>query len=140
MTISGGCLCGAVRYRTDADPIITRLCWCRVCQYLALGNAAVSVCFPTQGMSITGEMRDFASTADSGNRMHRRFCPTCGTQLFSEAEARPHLIFVRAGTLDDPEIARPAATIWTASAPSWACIDETLPKWEGQPPPVATKA
>ncbi len=140
MTISGGCLCGAVRYRTDADPIITRLCWCRVCQYLALGNAAVSVCFPTQGMSITGEMRDFASTADSGNRMHRRFCPTCGTQLFSEAEARPHLIFVRAGTLDDPEIARPAATIWTASAPSWACIDETLPKWEGQPPPVAAKA
>lgn len=140
MTISGGCLCGAVRYRTDADPIITRLCWCRVCQYLALGNAAVSVCFPTQDMSITGEMRDFASTADSGNRMHRRFCPNCGTQLFSEAEARPHLIFVRAGTLDDPEIVRPAATIWTASAPSWACIDETLPKWEGQPPPVAAKA
>ena len=139
MTISGGCLCGAVRYRTDADPIITRLCWCRVCQYLALGNAAVSVCFPTEGMSITGDMRDFVSVADSGNRMHRRFCPNCGTQLFSEAEARPHLIFVRAGTLDDPEIARPAATIWTASAPSWACIDETLPKWEGQPPPVAAK-
>lgn len=139
MTISGGCLCGAVRYRTDADPIITRLCWCRVCQYLALGNAAVSVCFPTEGMSITGEMTDFQSVADSGNRMHRRFCPNCGTQLFSEAEARPHLIFVRAGTLDDPEIARPAATIWTASAPSWACIDETLPKWEGQPPPVAAK-
>lgn len=139
MTISGGCLCGAVRYQTDADPIVTRLCWCRVCQYLALGNAAVSVCFPTEGMSVTGEMRDFASVADSGNRMHRRFCPNCGTQLFSEAEARPHLIFVRAGTLDDPEIARPAATIWTASAPSWACIDETLPKWEGQPPPVAAK-
>lgn len=139
MTISGGCLCGAVRYRTDADPIITRLCWCRVCQYLALGNAAVSVCFPTEGMSVTGEMRDFVSVADSGNRMHRRFCPNCGTQLFSEAEARPHLIFVRAGTLDDPEVARPAATIWTASAPSWACIDETLPKWEGQPPPVAAK-
>jgi len=139
MTISGGCLCGAVRYRTEADPIITRMCWCRVCQYLALGNAAVSVCFPTEGMSITGDMRDFVSVADSGNRMHRRFCPNCGTQLFSEAEARPHLIFVRAGTLDDPEIARPAATIWTASAPSWACIDETLPKWEGQPPPATAK-
>jgi hypothetical protein len=135
--ISGGCLCGAVRYQTAAEPITTRLCWCRVCQFIAAGNAAVGVCLPTAGMSIVGETRDFASVADSGNRMHRRFCPTCGIHLFSEAESRPHLIFVRAGTLDDPNVARPAAVIWTARAPSWACIDERLPGWEGQPPPVA---
>jgi hypothetical protein len=61
----------------------------------------------------------------------------CGTHLFSEAESRPHLIFVRAGTLDDPELARPAATIWTAKAPSWACVNDALPSWEGQPSPVA---
>ena len=59
--IAGGCLCGAVRYETDADPIMTRLCWCRVCQFIATGNAAVSVCFPSSGMSISGEPRDFVS-------------------------------------------------------------------------------
>jgi hypothetical protein len=134
--ITGGCLCGALRYAMLGAPITTRLCWCRVCQFIAAGNAAVSVCFPSAGMTITGEPRDFESTADSGNRMHRRFCPRCGTHLFSEAETRPHLIFVRAGTLDDPELARPAATIWTASAPSWACVSESLPSWEGQPPPI----
>ena len=69
--------------------------------------------------------------------MHRRFCPTCGTHLFSAAEARPHLVFVRAGTLDDPEIARPAMTIWTDAAPSWACISAELPRVPGQPPPAA---
>jgi hypothetical protein len=132
--ISGGCLCGAVRYATEAEPIITRLCWCRVCQYFATGNAAVSTCFPSEGLSVTGELRDFVSTADSGNRMHRRFCPVCGTHMFSEAESRPHLVFVRVGTFDDPDRAQPAATIWTASAPRWACIDESLPKWEGQAP------
>ena len=139
--VTGGCLCGAVRYQTDAQPITTRYCWCRVCQFLATGNAAVSVCFPSAGMSIAGETRDFVSTADSGNRMHRRFCPICGTHLFSEAESRPHLIFVRAGSLDDREIAQPAATIWTTSAPSWAHVDDSLPRFEGQPaapsvPPV----
>jgi hypothetical protein len=140
VVITGGCLCRAVRYETAAQPIITRFCWCRVCQYFATGNAAVGVCFPTEGFSVTGEMRDYQSTADSGNRMHRRFCPTCGTHLFSEAEARPHLIFVRAGSLDDSEIAKPSASIWTASAPSWACIDTTLPRFEGQPPaPVVTR-
>ena len=134
--IEGGCLCGRVRYRTEAKPITTRLCWCRVCQYFACGNAAVSVCLPTEGLTVTGEMRDFVSTADSGNCMHRRFCPKCGVHLFSAAEARPHLIFVRAGTLDDPDIAQPAATIWTVSKPVWACVDASLPQWEGQPPPV----
>jgi hypothetical protein len=44
---------------------------------------------------------------------------------------------VRAGTLDDPELARPSVTIWTSSAPSWACFDERLAKVERQPPPAA---
>ena len=135
--ISGGCLCGAVRYETTAQPITTRYCWCRMCQFFATGNAAVSACFLSAGMTITGDTRDFVSVADSGNTMHRRFCPICGTHLFSEAAARPHLIFVRAGTLDDREVARPAATIWTAEAPSWACLDERLPTFTGQPPPPA---
>jgi hypothetical protein len=135
MLASGGCLCGRVRYEIREPPITTRLCWCRVCQYIATGNAAVSVCFPIGGVSISGVTRDFISIADSGNTMHRRFCPTCGTHLFSEAEVRPHLIFVRAGTLDNTEFARPTVTIWVDQAPSWACIDETLPRWNGQPPP-----
>jgi hypothetical protein len=52
--ITGGCMCRAVRYQTEAEPIITRLCWCRVCQYVAAGNAAVGVCFPSAGMFIEG--------------------------------------------------------------------------------------
>ena len=135
--ISGGCLCGAVRYESSAEPIMARMCWCRFCQYIAAGNAAVSACFLAARMKISGETRDYESVADSGNRMHRRFCPNCGVHLFSEAEARPHLIFVRVGTLDDPDTVKPAATIWTAKAPRWACIDASLPTFEGQPPPVA---
>jgi hypothetical protein len=93
-----------VRYRINAAPIVTRMCWCRVCQYIAAGNATVNVCFPSNAITVEGEPRDFRSIADSGNVMHRRFCSNCGTHLFSEAESRPHLIFVRVGTLDDREI------------------------------------
>jgi hypothetical protein len=135
MITTGKCLCGAVRYRVTAPPITTRACWCRLCQYLGSGNAMVNVCFPSAAITIEGTLADYRSIADSGNVMHRRFCPACGTPMFSEAESRPHLIFVRAGTLDDREIARPAVTIWTAQAPSWACIDNSIPRLEGQPPP-----
>jgi hypothetical protein len=124
--IKGGCLCGAVRYTVRADPLVVRACWCRVCQFFAAGNATINLAFPGDAVIITGELRDYPSTADSGRRMHRRFCPICGVQMFSEAEERPHLIVVRAGTLDDPEIAVAGAVIWTASAPSWAYIDPDL--------------
>ena len=137
MEITGGCLCKAVRYRVTAPPIVTRVCWCRLCQYVGAGSGTVNTCFPTQAMTIDGELRDYRSMADSGNVMHRRFCPVCGTHLFSEAESRPHLIFVRSGTLDDPEIAKPAATIWISQAPSWACINEALQTWDEQAPPAA---
>lgn len=136
MQITGGCLCGSVRFWITAAPIITRACWCRLCQYLGAGSNTVNVCFPRSAMVIEGETRDYQSIADSGNVMHRRFCPQCGTPLFSEAAARPHLIFVRGGALDDPEIAKPAVTIWTSAAPTWACIDERIPRVEGQPPPT----
>jgi hypothetical protein len=135
--ITGGCLCKRVRYQLTAAPIAMRLCWCRDCQYFASGNATVNVVFPSEALTVEGELRDFQSVAESGNRMHRRFCPECGTHVFSAAESRPHLVIVRNGTLDDTELLKPSATIWAASAPEWAWIDETLPKHAGQPPPVA---
>ncbi len=137
MAITGGCLCGAVRYRIAAEPIATRACWCRLCQYLGAGSGTVNTAFPTAAAAIEGELRDYRSVADSGNVMHRRFCPACGTHLFSEAEVRPQFIFVRVGTLDDPNSVKPDMIIWTSQAPGWACIDDRVPRVEGQPPPVA---
>ena len=136
-TITGGCLCKQVRFEITAEPIAMRLCWCRDCQYLASGNATVNVVFPSNALKVEGELRDYQSQADSGNRMHRRFCPNCGTAVFSAAESRPHLVIVRNGALDDTELLKPSATIWTESAPQWAWIDDTLPLHTGQPPPIA---
>src|ERR1700756_4166882 len=89
--VTGRCLCGAVRWESDEPPIVTRVCWCRDCQYFGAGSGTVNVCFRTASFRVTGEATDYVSTSDSGNRMHRRFCAKCGTPLFSAAEARPHL-------------------------------------------------
>ncbi len=133
--IVGGCLCGAVRFRSTAPPLAARLCWCRDCQHFAGGSAMANVLFPSEAVTIAGETTDYVSQAASGNRMHRRFCPTCGSPMFSQTEARPGLIIVRAGALDDPDIASPSAAIWVDSAPRWACIDPDLERFPAQPPP-----
>ena len=127
MAITGGCLCGAVRYEIKAEaPIGARYCWCRVCQYLGCGTGAVGALFRKEDVTVSGPLNDYVCQADSGATMHRRFCTQCGTQVFSEAEERPAFTY----------LAAPTATIWTRSAPEWACFDPTLPKVEGHPPPL----
>ncbi len=136
MAITGGCLCGAVRFSIEADaPLGVRQCWCRVCQYLGAGSGTVNAVFLKEAVTVSGPLTDYVRTADSGSVMHRRFCGQCGTPVFSEAEPRPGQIIVRVGTLDEPELARPGAIIWTKSAPDWACLDPDLPQGEGQFPP-----
>lgn len=132
----GGCLCGNVRYKLTADPIISRICWCRTCQHFS-GNGTANAIFPTKGMDVSGETKVFTSESDSGNIINRKFCANCGSHLFADSSARPGLMVVRIGTLDDPPSVKPAANIWVASAPSWACFDPALENFEHQPPPPA---
>ena len=136
MAVEGGCRCGKVRFRIEAEPISTRACWCRDCQAIAAGSATINAVFPSAAMTRTGEIADHVSTADSGAVMHRSFCPACGTPLFSEAEVRPHLVIVRAGALDDPGAVRPQSVIWAASAPYRARFDPDLPRYDQAPPPA----
>ena len=132
---TGHCLCGAVNFQLSAEPLTTRVCWCRDCQYIS-ANGTVNLIVPTPSLHISGPLSEFVSTADSGNEMRRRFCPNCGTQLFANSSARPQYTAVRAGTLDDPSSVIPAINIWTSSAPAWACINSELECAEKQPAPL----
>ncbi len=133
MTRTGGCRCGAIRYTLSAEPLATRLCWCRDCQYWALGNAAVNIMVPRAAVAVAGTPRHYDSVADSGNAMRRSFCGDCGTHLFSESSGNQLNMVVRVGTLDNAGGIAPTVVIWTASAPAWAHIDPTLQAFPGQP-------
>ncbi|MBV9290093.1 MAG: GFA family protein [Hyphomicrobiales bacterium] len=134
MAITGGCLCGTVRFAIEAEaPLFARQCWCRVCQYIGAGSGTVNAFFKKDAVRVSGGTTDFVCRADSGSTIHRSFCAQCGTHLFAEAEERPEFIVVRVGTLDDPNLAKPGAIIWTKSAPAWAYFHPALPQTEGQP-------
>ena len=115
---TGRCLCGAVSFKLAAEPLATRVCWCRDCQHIA-GNGTANAIFPTDSIQITGTTAEFSSRGDSGNLVSRRFCPQCGCHLFAVWTGRVGLTFLRLGTLDDPSSCRPVANNWRASAPTY---------------------
>jgi hypothetical protein len=131
---TGRCFCGQVRYTIDAEPIAARQCWCRDCQYIASGSATVNVLFPDEAVHFTGKITNLEKIADSGNRVQRGFCPTCGSQMYSRTvEPAGAPIRIRAGTLDNPELMAPQGIIWTESAPGWAVLDPNVPHFPKGP-------
>ena len=137
--LTGRCLCGGVTYRIAAEPLVARICWCRTCQKISANGTANAV-FPSDSIALSGETQCFTSVADSGNRIARHFCPTCGCHLFASSSATPQFRVVRLGTLDQPSAIKPTLNIWTSSAPDWACLDATLAAEPRQPPPPVTRA
>ena len=130
---TGQCLCGAVKFRLNAEPLAVRVCWCRDCQHLA-ANGTVNMMVAADQLEVTGETAVYRSQADSGNQMSRHFCPQCGAHVFASSAARPQFRVLRVGALDDPSSVKPTANIWAASAPAWACMDPALQQFDAQPP------
>lgn len=131
---SGHCLCGNVSYECSSAPLNFVFCHCRDCQYISGGGPGAVVVVPKAAVAITGDLKSFEKCGDSGSSVNRRFCPNCGTHLFSEPEKVPQVMVVKAGSMDDPSRLTPRAEIWMSSAQPWTAVHEDLPKLERDPP------
>jgi len=134
--ISGGCLCGAVRYEGECEPQLMGDCYCVDCRKSS-GTAHCShMGVPLEAMTLSGEVSSFDKPADSGNIVSRSFCPNCGSAVFSTNSGMVGFLFIRASSLDDPEIYSPQLSVFTSSSPTWGRIDQNAPAFEGMPPNV----
>lgn len=133
-SLTGGCACGAVRYECSGDPMFSANCYCRDCQRSS-GTALASVLIVPKGALkiLKGEPRYFTVTADSGKKLSRGFCPTCGSPIFSQIEALPDAIGIKAASLDDPSRFSPTMNIYMSSAPAWAPVTDNLMKFPKMP-------
>jgi hypothetical protein len=120
--ITGRCLCGAVTYEADADPVIQAVCHCTDCQRQTGGPFTVVVGVPRTALKVEGStLASFATTGeDHGDDTQRSFCSACGSPVFSIAAVAPELALIKAGTLDDASWVEPAVEAWTRSAQPWS--------------------
>jgi len=129
-SFSGGCACGSIRYRCSAAPLAMINCHCRDCQ--RAGGSAYSptvVIYRANFLLLQGEPRYHELTAASGNTARRGFCANCGSPLFASTSARPDVMSIRAGSLDDPKWFRAQREYWTQSAQPWDILSPDTVKF-----------
>ena len=132
----GGCLCGNVRYEATGDPGNASYCHCDDCKRATGGPYTVGILIKMSALHIiSGAVKGYTTTADSGRKITREFCPNCGSPLFTKAEKCSDLVFLKAGSLDEPGVVKPSCQTWTKCAVPWATIDASLPRHaEGRDP------
>jgi hypothetical protein len=130
-TITGGCLCGEIRYECQGEPVSSFICHCTDCQQFTGSVFAAVLIFRKEFFRIlSGTPTNFAVTAESGKKVEREFCSKCGASLFEVLEKRPDFIAVAAGSLDDKGVFKPARHVWTKSQVATIQINDDLPKFE----------
>lgn len=122
---SGSCLCAAVRYRLNARPLAANACHCMDCKKLTgATNLLMLLCERDAFVHEQGEVERYCKRADSGNAIDIVRCASCGVRLWHEPLSAPQLVFVAAGTLDDPSWVVPTSHIFTRSVSSGVVIQD----------------
>lgn len=128
----GGCLCGAVRYE-GSEPQGGGHCYCEDCRRTSGSSHCSHMIVAETAFSVSGDVRFFDKPSDSGSNVSRGFCPNCGSAVYSRNSGMPGVVFVRASSLDDPNVFEPAMVVYTKRKPTWSDGMSKLPSFSGMP-------
>ncbi len=129
--LTGGCLCGAVRYRVRDDAVVSTLCHCSLCRRAAGAPAVAWAMFPQNGFVLErGELAIYASSPG----VERGFCGRCGTTLSFAATFLPGLIDLTIASFDEPERLPPQLHMWESKRLAWLVLGDDLPRHSELPP------
>ena len=123
--LSGGCLCGQIRYRASGLPYHAGYCHCVTCRRAA--GAPVAAWFSNKlvDLQITGSPARYRSS-DHGERL---FCAACGTQLFFDDSRYPDELDISIASLDEPERVPPEFHLFASRRIPWVQFDDALPSY-----------
>ena len=135
LPLTGGCLCGGVRFEIDAPLTGSRYCHCRRCQ------RRTGTGFSVSGQTAPGSFRIVAGEElvrafdPGGGGWLKAFCSNCGGHLYSTRAEGSDEFSVRLGVLDEDPGVRPSAHQFAAYAPAWPPVpDDGLPRFDERMP------
>lgn len=130
--ITGGCLCGAIRFTVAGAlrPVIA--CHCTQCRKTS-GHHVAATSAPRDTVEITGELSWFRSSASA----RRGFCGTCGSNLFWDGPGTHLSIFT--GTIDRATGLSIAGHIFCADKGDYYDIPEDVRQADADDPDLTTQ-
>ena len=130
--LTGGCACGAIRYKLTASPLIVHACHCRDCQRVTGSAFVVNIWIERKFVETDSPApKSFRLAGGSGNPHDVFFCSECGVYVWSRYHGAPgDFLFVRAGTLDNPDAVTPDVHIFTRSKLHWLNLPADAPAFE----------
>jgi hypothetical protein len=127
--LDGRCLCGAITYSSQAEPLFTAICHCKNCQRQTGTAFSLVVGVPIAALDVQGEPSDHVTVGeDHGHSVHRHFCGACGSPIFSISEGNTDIAILKAGTLDDTSWLTPQLEVWGESAQDWVEATQARPR------------
>jgi hypothetical protein len=128
--MEGGCACGEVRYRLGRSPLFVHCCHCLNCQRQTGAAFAINVLIERDYVESLAREPERAPVPRSGTKRQQIYrCPVCRTAVWS-TYTRKSVLFVRAGTLDDPSAVEPDVHIFTRSKLPWLTLPQSTPIFE----------
>ena len=129
-SVLGGCRCGAVRYTLALETLpTTYACHCRDCQTWSGSAFSQQAFLPEAALSATGPIALYELTTPSGKVSKQRMCSVCHTRIYNSNSARPGVVVVRAGTLDQSDQLDAVAHIWVKRKQPWLTLPAGVPTW-----------
>ena len=129
MGLTGGCMCGTVRYELKSEPFDCGYCHCRTCQ-LNSGAPAMVFASVADGDLIWTQGADAVRSVPSSSFGHRSFCGICGTPFLMQVDHQPETVDFSVATLDDPGAVTPAFHLFWSSKVAWFDPRDDLPHYE----------
>ena len=132
-TRTGGCLCGAVRFRVRGPMRPVVACHCGQCRR-ATGNYVAATSAPRGAVAVEGAVAWFRSSPEA----RRGFCARCGSNLFWDGPGAN--LSIMAGALDGPTGLRLAGHIFCEGRGDWYALPAGEPQAPGADPALTTQA
>ena len=133
MGLTGGCLCGALRYEITGEVKYAGLCHCADCQKSTGSAFAPYMGISSADFRYTGAFAIFEMDLGDGRTSRRNFCPKCGSTIFGGDPDHGGMT-VYAGTLDDPAQFAPRNEIFIRDRRDWAHVPPgSIPEFEKLP-------
>jgi hypothetical protein len=123
MIREGGCLCGAVRFKAEGEPVNVRICHCRNCQKAMGSPFFARALFNQSALTVEGETARYPTS----EQLDRVFCPKCGMRLFSWRKVGATRAGVALAAFDDRNAFAPTDHMWVTEKMDWVRLDDGLP-------------